>query len=207
MMVSTRNGSHSAPRIRARGCHRCVLPWLSVLLIAGEIATAPCFFAQTSKPSEYEVKATYLYNFARFVEWPASATPKDDLFAICVLGQDPFGRALDEILRGERINGKAVVARRLTKPQDAMNCRVVFISMSEGTRLNEILAALDKARVLTVSDMPQFSRRGGMIQFVADGNKIRFEINLANAGGAGLTLSSELLKVAVTVIRNSQPGV
>ncbi len=87
-----------------------------------------------------------------------------------------------------------------------MSCRVLYISSSEETRLREVLAGLDKAAVLTVSDIPQFAQRGGMIQFVQESNKIRFEVNLASAEDAGLTLSSELLKVAVLVRKNSQPG-
>jgi len=206
MRVCKQNGSQGASRISAPGRHALLLPWLAALLIAGELASAACFFAQTSKPKEYEVKATYLYNFARFVEWPASAAPKDSSFAICLLGVDPFGHALDAVLEGESIDGKAVAARRIAKPQDAANCRVLFISMSEESRLKEILASLDKASVLTVSDIPQFATRGGMIQFISAENRIRFEVNLSNAGDAGLRLSSELLKVAVAVRTNTQPG-
>jgi hypothetical protein len=98
------------------------------------------------------------------------------------------------------------VAKRVVKPQDAVNCRVLYISLSEDSRLKELLAALDKAGVLTVSDIPQFSQRGGMIQFVVVGNKIRFEVNLTSAQDAGLTLSSDLLKVAAAVRKTSQPG-
>jgi hypothetical protein len=206
MQVSKTSGSQGAPRFRARWRHAFLLPWLAALLIGGELAYAMSLFAQTSKPKEYDVKATYLYNFARFVEWPASAAAKDGPFAICLLGEDPFGHALDAVLEGESINGKAVAARRVAKPQDAANCRVLFISMSEESRLKEILASLDKASVLTVSDIPEFSRRGGMIQFVLVGDRIRFEVNLASAEDAGLSLSSELLKVATTVRRASQPG-
>jgi hypothetical protein len=162
--------------------------------------------AQNAKPKEYEVKATYLYNFARFVEWPASAALKDDLFSICVLGQDPFGPALDAVLAGETIDGKAVVAKRIAKSQEAASCRVLYISPSEDRRLKDILAAVDRMGVLTVSDIPEFSRHGGMIEFVLDGSKIRFEVNLANAEDAGLSLSSELLKVATAVRRNSHSG-
>ena len=89
------------------------------------------------------------------------------------------------------------------KPQDAVSCRVLYISSSEDSRLKEILAALDKSGVLTVSDIPQFSQRGGMIEFTLQGNNVRFEVNLAIAENTGLTLSSELLKVAVTVRRHS----
>jgi uncharacterized protein DUF4154 len=201
-------GMLRAPRTCA--CGQCVGPWYRlVAAVAAWVLLFPCNLnSQKSKATEYDVKAAYLFNFARFAEWQAgSPAARNDTFAICVLGQDPFRAALDALVTGETIAGKAVVARRITKPQEAVNCRVLFISSSEDSRLQEILGALDGACVLTVSDMPQFTRRGGMIQFVTDGSKIRFEINLANAGVAGLTLSSELLKVAVTVIRNSQPGV
>ncbi len=114
--------------------------------------------------------------------------------------------ALDAVVVGETIDGKGVSARRVSKPRDAVGCRVLYISLSEEIRLKEVLAALDRGGVLTVSDIPQFSQRGGMIQFVEESNKIRFEVNLASAEAAGLTLSSELLKVAVTVRKVPQPG-
>jgi hypothetical protein len=187
--------------------NRSVLAGLTAFVIVGILFGVSGLSAQKSKPQEYEVKATYLYNFARFVEWPSSsAAAKNDSFAICVLGQDPFGPALDAIVAGESIDGKAALAKRVSKPQDAVSCRVLYISSSEDSRLKEDLAALDKSGVLTVSDIPQFSRRGGMIQFVLDGNSVRFEVNLTIAESAGLTLRSELLKVAVTVRRNPQPG-
>jgi hypothetical protein len=126
-----------------------------------------------------------------------------DTFAICVLGQDPFGPALDGILSEETVAGKKAVARRIPTPQDALNCRVLFISLSENSHLKQILAALHDASVLTVSDLPQFTQRGGMVQFIPEGNRIRFEVNLATAEHAGLTLSSELLKVAMNVRRSS----
>jgi len=177
------------------------------LVVAGVLFGTLSLSAQKSKPKEFEVKATYLYNFARFVEWPATAAAaKGNSFAICVLGQDPFGPALDVIVAGETIDGKAVSAKRIMKPQDAVSCRVLYISSSEDGRLKEIFTALDKAGVLTVSDIPQFSQRRRMIQSVEESNKTRFEVNLDSAEGAGLSLSSELLKVATTVRRNSQPG-
>jgi hypothetical protein len=163
--------------------------------------------AQQSKASEFEVKAAYLYNFGRFVQWSqAAAASKGNSFPICVFGQDPFGTVLDTTLSGESIDGKAVVAKRVSKAQDALDCRVLYISASEDSRLKDILVGLDKAGVLTVSDIPQFSQRGGMIQFVVVANKIRFEVNLTSAQEAGLTLSSDLLKVAVAVRKSPQPG-
>jgi hypothetical protein len=163
----------------------------------------PSPHTQASTPSEYEVKAAYLYNFGRFVQWPSK--PEDNSFAICVVGQDPFGPALDSTLAGETLNGKSVVARRISRPQEALDCRILFISLSEDHQLKEVLGALDKTSVLTVSDMPQFAQRGGMVQFSLEGNKVRFEVNLTAAEHAGLTLSSQLLKLA-TNVRRSQPG-
>jgi hypothetical protein len=183
--------------------------WYQFVLLAIVFALwgLPSLYAQHSKPKEYEVKAAYLFNFGRFVEWPTKiAATKGDTFAICVLGQDPFGAALDATIAGETIAGKNVVARRILKPQDALNCRVLFVSSSEESRLKDILPVLHDASILTVSDIPQFTRRGGMIQFTLEGSRVRFEVNLTPAQEAGLTLSSELLKVAVAVIRNSQPG-
>ena len=96
--------------------------------------------AQQTKAAEYAVKATYLYNFSRFVQWPPdAAAAKIDSFPICIFGEDPFGAVLDTILSGESINGKPVVAKRLLKLQDALECRVLYIGASEDSRLKEIL--------------------------------------------------------------------
>jgi hypothetical protein len=163
--------------------------------------------AQVSKPTEYQVKATYLYNFGQFVRWPASvAAPLDQRFQVCILGHDPFSSILDATLAGEEIDGQAVVARRISAARDAGLCRILFISSSEEGQLKEILAAIGKAGVLTVSDMPDFTQRGGMIQFTRDGNRIRFAVNLTSAEHAGLMLSSQLLRLAVSVRRGPQPG-
>jgi hypothetical protein len=160
-----------------------------------------------SKPNEYQVKAAYLYNFGRFIEWPTSASAaKGDPFTICVLGQDPFGPALNTTLADEAINGQNVVARRIPSPQDALSCRILFISSSESERLKQILAILGDASVLTVSDLPQFTQRGGMVQLVLDGNKVRFEVNLTPVERAHLAMSSQLLKVAVNLRRSDQLG-
>ncbi len=149
----------------------------------------------------------YLINFSRFVGWPASpASSQTNTFSICVLGKDPFGPVLDAALAGESIAGKSVAVQRVGQLQEAMGCRVLFISSSEESRLKDILAALNKTSVLTVSDIPRFTQRGGMIQFVLQEDRVRFEVNLASTAEAGLTLSSELLKVAVAVRRSAQPG-
>ena len=172
-----------------------------MLLVApGMILAFPNAPSAASAPTEYEVKAAYLYNFGKFVQWPQKAAANDSgSFPICVLGQDPFGKALDSAIVGESINGKNVVARRIAKAEEAANCRVLFISSSESSELGRILSALDDASLLTVSDMPDFAQRGGMIHLLLQDQKVRFEVNLDAARRVGLTLSSQLLKLAVTV--------
>ena len=158
-----------------------------------------CGVAYADRPSEYQVKAAYLYNFGKFVNWPADATATSD-FEVCVLGADPFGPLLDATVSDSTINGKRVIARRIARAQDAAGCRVVFIAASESPRLGSDLAVLSKLHVLTVSDNPHFLERGGTIQFMFEGDRVRFAVNLTAAQEAGLTLSSELLKVAAKVV-------
>lgn len=158
-------------------------------------------------PTEYQVKVAYLYNLGRFVQWPAKGRAKaSTTFPICVLGMDPFGRSLDQVISGQAIDGLSVIARRVSTPEQARNCRVLFISSSEDAALNDVLSTLGSAGVLTVSDMPQFIERGGMVGFLLQNNRVRFEVNLAAAKGAGLTLSSQLLKLAVNVKGLDQSG-
>jgi len=170
---------------------------LPVLFCASEFHAV-----QRPKPAEYDVKAAFLYNFGKFVRWPANRNRNE--FRICVLGQDPFGATLDSIIAGETVDGKAVEARRILAPADSTGCQIVFISLSEEKRLKDILEVVGKTGALTVSEIPQFTQRGGMIGFVMADGKVRFEVNLAPADGAGLIFSSELLRVASSVKRN--PG-
>jgi hypothetical protein len=175
---------------------------LLALNLAGWVVLSPSVLAQQSKPQEYQIKAVYLYNFSKFVQWPPT-TENKDTFAICVLGHDPFGAALDNVLVGEKIEQKAMVARRITDVQEAAKCQILFIAISESSRAKQILSALGKNSILTVSDIANFSLIGGMIQFVVQDNKVRFEVNLSAAEKAGLTFSSQLLKVASAVRKDS----
>jgi hypothetical protein len=191
------------PRDQATWLVLRLRPWLTAVAIAWGFLAIPALHAQNPKPTDYEVKAAYLYNFGRFVEWPGKVeATQGGSFTVCVLGQDPFGPSLDTTLAGETIGGKSVVAKRISSAEESGNCQILFLSLTDDSRLNKIIADLDKKAVLTVSDMPQFVERGGMIQFVLDGKKIRFEVNLTATQHAGLTLSSELLKVATSVRRD-----
>jgi hypothetical protein len=157
------------------------------------------------KPSEYQVKAVYLFNFAKFVQWPAGEpSGETDAFTVCILGEDPFGRTLDFTMAGETIHGRRTATRRIERARDAEGCRIVFVSGSEERRLRSILEALEGLSILTVSDMDHFAERGGMIQLVMEKDRVRFEVNLTAATAVGLTMSSELLKVAREVKKGSR---
>jgi YfiR/HmsC-like len=163
--------------------------------------------AQQTGPSEFQVKAAYIYNFGKFVKWPAVAPANQSgSFTICVLDGDPFGTTLQSTLAGESVGGKPVAVKRLPRAQDASACHILFINSIEGRDLKGILAAVNDSSVLTVSDMPDFSKRGGMIQFVSQGDRIRFEINLDGAEKSHLVFPSELLKVAVAVKKPAGSG-
>lgn len=175
--------------------------WISAVL-GGMLIFVPYLLAQNSRPTDYQVKAVYLINFARFVEWPDKGGAAQDPFTICILGRDPFGPTLDTTLGGERIAGRSVLLKRISSARESLNCRILFVSSTEENSLNRTVEATNKQATLTVSDMPQFADHGGMIQFVMQDNRVRFEVNLTAAQHAGLTLSSELLKVATVVLAN-----
>lgn len=155
--------------------------------------------AQEAPPSEYQIKAAFLFNFAKFVEWPAKAfaTPTSPLI-IGVLGDNPFGDDLERTVRGKSVNNHPLVIReKLVSITDATNCHVIFISSSESKQVPELLDAVRNTSVLTVSEMEHFTDAGGMINFVLEANKIRFQINDDAAKKAGLKISSKLLSLAV----------
>lgn len=156
-------------------------------------ASPAAAIAPAAAPTEYEVKAAFVVNFARFVEWPeAPAGP----FVVGVLGEDPFGDALDHAFRGEVTGGHAWTVRRLARPEDGTGVQILFVGKSEEKRLAAILAQMRGAPVLTVSDMPGFAGRGGMIGFRLEERRVRFDIDPEPAAQAGLKLSSQLLKLA-----------
>jgi hypothetical protein len=179
----------------------------SLAFLAFAIFASTTIYPQTSRPNEYQVKAAYIYNFGKFVKWPAVAPANQTgSFTICVLDQDPFGSTLQSTLAGETVGGKPVSIRHIEKAQDASVCHILFIGSAQGKDLSGILSALDEEAVLTVSDMPDFSKQGGIIQFVLEGDRIRFEINLEGAEKSHLVFPSELLKVAVAVQKPARSG-
>jgi hypothetical protein len=149
---------------------------------------------------EYQVKAAFLFNFAKFVEWPADAFvgPEAPL-VVCVMGKDPFGESLDQVVRGETVNGRPLAVRRTRQILEARSCQIVFLAESERGRQNELLSSMDGASVLTVGEDDGFLSSGGIIRFVLEENRVRFEVNLAAAEANRLKLSSKLLRLARSV--------
>ncbi|MGZ8829666.1 MAG: YfiR family protein [Thermoanaerobaculia bacterium] len=148
--------------------------------------------------SEYQVKAAYLLNFARFVEWPADVLPASSPLDIVVVGDDSFG-----VLRGTSANGHTIRLQHLRWDDVLTPYQIVFISASEEAHLPEILRNLGHNSVLTVSDIDRFSLRGGVIEFRMVGNRLRFDINRSAAIAAQLNISSKLLSVARAVHESS----
>jgi hypothetical protein len=147
--------------------------------------------------SEYQVKAAFLLNFGKYVEWPSASV--GDAIDICVLGRDPFGSTLDETLAGHTVDGRQVKPRRLSDVSQARGCNILFVSRAAQAPVDAVLSRLAGAPVLLVGEQNHFARQGGMINFVEVDNKVRFEINEAAAKKAGLKISSQLLKLATIV--------
>lgn len=148
---------------------------------------------------EYQIKAAMLANFAFFVEWPTTAfSTAGSPFVACVLGNDPFGPWLKHEL-GEKVGGRRVEIRYLEKAESAPECHMVFISRSEQPRLKPVLNSLRNTNALLVSDasdITDFCRNGGMIGFVMEGQKVRFDLNAGAAAKAGLKIDSKLKRVS-----------
>ena len=167
----------------------------SVLLLAvWALALTPV--ATRAQSKEYQVKAAFLFNFAQFVQWPPGAyADTNALFCIGILGDDPFGVALEQTILGETIGGRKTAVQRSRQVADLANCQMIFVSKSEKNHVAEILAALGSRPVLTVGDVPGFARSGGGIDFFLEGTKVRFEINPGAAQSGGLRFDSQLLSL------------
>jgi len=143
------------------------------------------------------IQAAYLYQFTRFVEWPAAETASP--LIVCVIGHDPFGEALDLAVQDRRVGGRRVTVRRLPDAEGAGACSLAFLPAGESARLPALQQAVRNQPVLLVSDIRDFARNGGMIGFFRDADRLRFEVNPAAAEEAGLRISSRLLSIARVV--------
>jgi len=158
--------------------------------------------------SENAVKAAYLFNFGKFIRFaPSDAVNSRQSFDICIVGEDPLGHTLDDLTADERLDGKPVRIARLKTATEARTCAIAYISAAEGPRVGPDLDTLRGRPVLTVSDSADFLQKGGMVHFVIIGNHVRFAVNLDAVRKSQLSLSSELLRVAVSVNGDAAAGV
>lgn len=156
--------------------------------------------AETTPSAEYQLKAAFLFNFAKFIDWPlTSFTDPQANFSICILGTDPFGSAMDELLQGKTIGDRRVSVERSHQVAEVRHCQMVFISSSEKSHVREILYGLKGTNALVVGETEGFAASGGAIQFSIEENRVRFLINTDAADRAGLTVSSKLLSLARVV--------
>ncbi|MEA2239969.1 MAG: hypothetical protein QOC81_4693 [Thermoanaerobaculia bacterium] len=172
----------------------------SLLLVALIAAGSPATTAQAQTAvNEYQVKAAYILNFARYVEWPADVLPASSPLTIAIIGDDPFGGALDDLQRTKSANGHPILLRHFHWNEVITQSEIVYISSSEDAHLPQILRFLGNQSVLTISDIDRFSLRGGIIEFRMVGNRVRFDIDRKSAIAARLSISSKLLSLARAV--------
>lgn len=194
---TTRRTRRSSASLRALFRARRLAMFLAVL--AGGVIAPARVPAQISR--EYDLKAVLLFNLTQFVEWPSSVFAQPDSpVVIGILGRDPFGSVLDDIVRNEKVGERNIVVQRFRNVQSARDCHILFVSSSEEAELPRILRVLRGRPILTVGDFDEFAARGGMIRFMANPQgKIHLRINLTSVKNADLIVSAKLLRVAEVV--------
>jgi YfiR/HmsC-like len=172
----------------------------TIVVILVALVGAGTATSQSSQPSEYQLKAVFLFNFAKFIDWPQTSFASPEApFAVCVFGKDPFGSVLDDVLLNKTIAARPVVLRRLRDKADARRCQMLFICSSEYEYLQGILDSLHGANTLIVGESDGFAASGGIIELTLEQNHVRFTINIDAAERADLRLSSKLLALAKIV--------
>jgi len=172
-------------------------PLLAVALLSAALCGIGSAAAAGAQPTEYQVKAVFVYNFSRFVAWPASTfTSANQPFVIGILGDDPFGAHLDEAVHGEQVDSHPLVVRHFTDVAHIGPCQILFIDRSAAANLDLILAKLSHRSTLTVTDVQGAAMHGVMIQFETLDQRIHLRINPTSARAAGLTISAPLLQLA-----------
>jgi hypothetical protein len=171
------------------------------MLLAGAVAIVRA----QSNDDEYRVKAAFLFHFAQLVDWPADKlTGADNSLYLCTFGEDPFHGVLESTVEGKVIANRVIRIRHLMRPEDMQGCRILFLGKAQSKSIPMLLADLRDAPVLTVGETPGFLAAGGMICFLLQENKVRFDINLEAAQSAGLKIGSRLLVLAQNVVGESR---
>ena len=179
----------------------CLFPLVTGLAVGASLASTARAADARAESLELQVKAAFLYNFAKFVEWPsdAHAAGGNGSLAFCVFGDDPLFFILTQSLAGKTINGRALIAREAGGPSGVQRCDIPFIGAAERRRMDEVLDACAGAGVLSISDLNQFARHGGMIEITRKDDKFAFAINIDAVNRNGLRISSKLLQLAEVV--------
>jgi hypothetical protein len=171
--------------------------WARIAAVLVLIAASLQAGAEGTPIGEYQLKAVFLFNFAKFVEWPPQTfADARDPFTICVLGDNPFGSSLDDAVRGKTVANRPIAIRLISSPQQARTCQILFVSASERKRTRGLLEALKNCCVLTVGDTDDFTANGGIVQLKVMAARVRIEIDAEAAERASLRISSKLLSLA-----------
>lgn len=171
--------------------------WTACLILLAVTGGIPPAQAQGKPPLEYQIKAAFLFNFTRFIHWPATAYASADApFVIGIVGHDPFGSYLGDLVNGEQADGHSIVIRRYPNGGDISGCQLLFINVATPAKLKAILASTAQQNMLTVGDTDNFISLGGMVRFFKEDNRIKMEIKLAATKTAQLEMSAKLLQVA-----------
>ena len=166
-------------------------------MLLGVLASGIC---QGQVFNEYQVKAAFVYTFAKFVEWPPQTfSSPSAAITICILGDDPFGGFLDDTVKGKTLDDRPLAIYRLTGLPTGQECKILFIAASEGRRIQALLASLAPLGILTVGDTPDFAAQGGIIGLRLDGERIRLTVNLTAAERAKVRISSRVLSLATII--------
>lgn len=172
--------------------------------VAGFASGASAQDLISGNSSEYLIKAGYIYNFAKLVEWPAASVRPGQPIVIGVLGNDDFATVLSRVVEGKKIDDRQLVVKRLkSKEFTSCACQILFVADSERSQAGEIIQFQSTASVLTIAEAPDFARRGGIIALTVVDSRIRFIVNVEAATQAGLNISSRLLALA-TVVQTSR---
>ena len=173
----------------------CVCLWLA----CDGLATA----ADNPVFSEYQVKAAFLRDFTLFTDWPTNAFASTNApIVIGIVGADPFGKTLDDLVKDDSVRGHPLVIKRLNSSDDLKGCQVLFICRNEKEQMSALLQKLKGSPVLTVGDNHGFAEQGGMVNFVLVEEKVKFEINPAVTKQAGLQISAKALRLAVRIVQH-----
>jgi len=187
---------HSQSKRRARDRARL---WYALILWL-VLGLAQPGFAQKASPSEYEIKAAMIYRFAQFLEWPTNlfASSQSPL-QVGIAGPDPFGTAIDAVLKDQSVGTHDLLILRYPQPTSATNCHLLFISSGQATETEKLLTLLKAKPVLTIGEDEDFAKKGGHIRLYLQDNKLRFDINLAAMERSGLKMHSQVLKLATRI--------